>query len=146
MMSGTVHAVLLFGFFLLAAEPSSGAEPDSRLSLAVDRTWQDGDTGYVLVTVVNSTKKPASSIKVRCVALDASGKRINVGEKYLVSPGEELEPGGSETRRIKIPLYGAKIADATCKAKAFPILSRGFFRSLGRFFDEMFDVLKREEN
>lgn len=86
----------------------------------VDRVWQQGDWGMVLVTYTNRDNRSyETAVTIKCVAFDQKKNRVGVNERslyaYLLGP---IKPGFSDTVEIPIALNGAKFGSAQCNEQA----------------------------
>lgn len=93
---------------------------EGRVTSVIDRFWQTGNKGYVLVTVTNRTKETLERVRVRCVAISKDGRRLNVGEEVVAHPSRDfkkpMSPGKAETVRVSIDLAGEKMGKTECQA------------------------------
>ncbi len=93
---------------------------EGKVTSVIDRFWQTGGKGFVLVTLTNRTKEVLDRVRVRCVAIAKDGRRLNVGEEVVSHPSfdfkKPMKPGGTETVRVSIDLTGGKMDSTECRA------------------------------
>ncbi len=93
---------------------------EGKVTSVIDRFWQTGSKGFVLVTVTNQTKEVLDRVRVRCVAVSNDGRRLNVGEEVVAHPSHDfkkpMNPGKAETVRVSIDLPGEKMGSTECQA------------------------------
>ncbi len=64
---------------------------EGKVTSVIDRYWQTGDKGFVLVTLTNRTKEVLDRVRVRCVAIGKDGRRLNVGEEVVAHPSFDFK-------------------------------------------------------
>ena len=93
---------------------------EGKVISVIDRYWQTGNKGFVLVTLTNRTKEVLNRVRVRCVAIAKDGRRLNVGEEVVAHPSfdfkKPMKPGGTETVRVSIDLTSEKMSSTECRA------------------------------
>lgn len=93
---------------------------EGKVTSVIDRFWQTGEKGFVLVTLTNRTKDILDRVRIRCVAISKDGRRLNVGEEVVAHPSADfkkpMKPGESETVRVSINLSGEKMDSTECRA------------------------------
>ena len=93
---------------------------EGKVTSVIDRFWQTGKKGFVLVTLTNRTKEVLDRVRVRCMAIAKDGRRLNVGEEVVAHPSfdfkKPMKPGAAETVRVSIDLTGGKMESTECRA------------------------------
>ncbi len=101
-------------FILLTATLSFSAG-----TLTIDRIWSSGGTGHVLLTYANDSEKTFKKhVKIKCIAIDPDGNKINISTGTIstadVGP---IEPGFEDTVKISVDLLGMKMKSMRCSCR-----------------------------
>ncbi len=93
---------------------------EGKVTSMIDRYWQTGNKGFVLVTLTNRTKEVLDRVRVRCLAIAKDGRRLNVGEEVVAHPSfdfkKPMKPGETKTVRVSIGLASEKMDSTECRA------------------------------
>jgi len=98
-----------------AAEPAPQAN-ESRGTITVDRVWEEFDYGNALVSYVNDSGRTFGSVvTIQCVALNASGGKVNQNTRsFFAREVGPIAPGYTGTVSIPVSLNGDHVASMQC--------------------------------